>query len=194
MHIAPVFHFPEAAIFWIVVVWVMIPEIRIFRNAAKSLESSQDAGTLRIINVGGQLASLVSYAISFLPWFTIPWPITSLVVGTCLVLAGGILRQICFRALGKYFTGTVIVSKDQPIIETGPYRWVRHPSYTAGFLFNVGLGIALGSWLCVAILFAAMCLVCSLRVRAEERAFLETIGEPYRAYMSRTRRFIPFLV
>jgi protein-S-isoprenylcysteine O-methyltransferase Ste14 len=194
MHISPIFHFPEALIFWIVVIWVMIPEIRIYRNATKSPKSSQDASTIRIINIGGQLASLVSYAVSFLPWFIMPWPVISLVAGTCLILAAGILRQICFRTLGKYFAAAVIVSKDQPIIEKGPYRWVRHPSYTAGFLLNFGLGIALGSWLSVVILFVATCLVCSLRIKAEQKAFLETIGEPYCDYMSRTKRLIPFLV
>jgi protein-S-isoprenylcysteine O-methyltransferase Ste14 len=193
-HIAPIFIFPQALPFWIVAILVMIPEIRIFRNATKSPVSSQDAGTIRIIKIGGQVASLAGFAVSFLPWFVIPWSALSLIVGTCFVLAAGILRQFCFRALGKYFTGAVIVSKDQPVIERGPYRWVRHPGYTAGFLLNSGIGIALGSWLSVIILFLSTCYIYSRRVKAEEKALLETIGEPYRAYMSRTKRFIPFLV
>jgi protein-S-isoprenylcysteine O-methyltransferase Ste14 len=173
---------------------VMIPEVLIYRKAAQSPISSQDAGTIRIISIGGQFASLISYAVSFLPWFTIPQPGICLILGTVFVLSAGILRRICFQVLGKYFTGTVIVSKDQPIIEKGPYRWVRHPSYTAGFLLNIGIGIALGSWLSVIILFVVTGFICARRVQVEEKAFLETIGEPYRAYMSHTKRFIPFLV
>jgi protein-S-isoprenylcysteine O-methyltransferase Ste14 len=178
IHIAPIFHFPEALLFWIVVILMMIPEVLIYRKAAQSPISSQDAGTIRIIRVGGQFASLISFAVSFLPWFTIPWPGISLILGTVFVLSAGILRHVCFRTLGKYFTGAVIVSKDQPIIEQGPYRWVRHPSYTAGFLLNIGVGIALGSWLSMIILFVVTYFICSRRVKVEEKAFLETIGEP----------------
>ena len=111
-----------------------------------------------------------------------------------MLLGGGILRHVCFRTLGKYFTAVVAASSDQPVIERGPYRLVRHPSYTAYFMILLGIGIALGSWLSAAILLAVPCFVFVRRVQAEEKALLETIGEPYRAYMSRTKRFIPFLV
>jgi protein-S-isoprenylcysteine O-methyltransferase Ste14 len=96
--------------------------------------------------------------------------------------------------LGKCFTVSVIVNPDQPVIEHGPYRLVRHPSYTAYFMILLGIGIALGNWLSVVILFAVPCFVYARRVQVEEKALLETIGEPYRAYVSRTKRFIPFLV
>ncbi len=86
------------------------------------------------------------------------------------------------------------MSTDQPVIDRGPYRWVRHPSYTAGFLIFLGIGTALGNWLSVIVLFAVTSFVYSRRVKAEEKALLDTIGEPYRLYMSRTKRFIPFLV
>lgn len=80
------------------------------------------------------------------------------------------------------------------MIDSGPYRFVRHPSYTAGFMIFLGIGIALVNVLSVVILFAVPCFVYTRRVQAEEKALLETIGEPYRAYMSHTKRFIPFLV
>ncbi len=111
-----------------------------------------------------------------------------------MLIAGAVLRRHCFNALGKSFTGTVVVSKDQRIVQDGVYRFVRHPSYTAAFLMFIGIGIALGSWISVAILFFVHCYLYGIRVAVEERALLETLGEPYREYMSRTKRFIPFVI
>jgi protein-S-isoprenylcysteine O-methyltransferase Ste14 len=95
--------------------------------------------------------------------------------------------------LGKYFTAAVTVSADQPVIDKGPYHWIRHPGYTAGFVVFLGIGLALGNWLSLIIFFLEICYVYSRRVKAEEKAMLDTIGEPYRAYMARTKRFIPFI-
>ena len=52
--------------------------------------------------------------------------------GLVILLAGLVLRGWSFKALGQYFTHTVMVSSDQPVIATGPYRVLRHPSYTGG--------------------------------------------------------------
>jgi protein-S-isoprenylcysteine O-methyltransferase Ste14 len=68
------------------------------------------------------------------------------------------------------------------------------PSYTAAILMFTGMGLALGSWISVAILFLAHCLLYGIRVAVEEKALLETLGEPYREYMARTQRFIPFVI
>ena len=79
------------------------------------------------------------------------------------------------------------------MVERGAYRYVRHPSYTAGVLMFAGIGLALGNWLG---LLAQMGLVTAgywYRVVVEERALAATIGDPYRSYMRRTKRFVPFV-
>jgi protein-S-isoprenylcysteine O-methyltransferase Ste14 len=116
-----------------------------------------------------------------------------LYAGTGLLVAGSLLRRYCFRTLGKYFTAAVTISTDQPVIDKGPYRWIRHPGYAAGFVVFLGIGLALGNWLSLIIFFVEICYVYGRRVKAEEKALLGTIGEPYRAYMARTKRFIPFI-
>jgi protein-S-isoprenylcysteine O-methyltransferase Ste14 len=189
----PVFAFTEAALFWAAFIWAFIPEMLHSGIVAGDPSNPQDAGTLRLINVGSDLALLLAFAASFLPWLTIPYPRLALYTGTALLVAGSLLRRICFRALGKYFTAAVTVRAGQPVIETGPYRWIRHPGYTAGFMMFMGIGLALGSWLSLVIFWLEIFIVYSRRVRAEEMALLDTLGEPYRAYMRRTRRFIPFL-
>jgi protein-S-isoprenylcysteine O-methyltransferase Ste14 len=115
-------------------------------------------------------------------------------IGMLAVLAGTVLRRLCFRALGASFTGEVRVRPEQQVVSDGPYRWVRHPSYTAGVLMIVGVAIALGSW--IGALIALLCTIAgyAYRVDVEERALLATLGEPYRAYRARTKRFIPFVI
>jgi len=193
-HISLVFHTPEAFVFWAVYVLVFVPEFLVIRRSKRSASSAQDAGTMRLITIAHPLAICAAFAVSFLPWSVTPWQRVFFIVGTCVLLAGGVLRRICFRVLGKYFTGAVIVSADQPVIDRGPYRWVRHPSYTAGILIFSGIGIALGNWLSVIVLVVVPSLVYARRVKVEEKALLETIGEPYRRYMERTKRFIPFVI
>lgn len=193
MHDPPVFAYPEATVFWVVSIWLFSLEIFQFGFAKGARSNTQDAGTLRLINIGTDAALFLAFVVSFFPWLVIPYPRVSLYIGTGLLIIGSILRRYCIRVLGKYFTAAVTVSPNQPIIQKGPYRWIRHPGYAAGFLVFFGIGFALGSWMSLAVFLLAICLVYGRRVKAEEAALLSTLGEPYRAYMARTKRFIPFV-
>lgn len=194
MHVAEIFRQPLAIPFWIVFFVTFVREGRVIRGSFSGAHSALDAGTFRALVIGSPLALIAACAASYSPSLTIPYPVASAVLGTTMLIAGAILRRYCFNALGKSFTGTVIVGKDQPIIQSGPYRLVRHPSYTAAFLMFTGIGLALGSWISVATLFLSHCYLYGRRVSVEEKALLETLGEPYRQYMSRTKRFIPFVI
>ena len=190
----PVFASWGAIVFWAVFLWAFFPEFGVIARAKAAGAGPQDRGTMRLISLAGQASMTAAFVVAFIPVLLMPWRQMVLWVGTGLLLAGSLLRRACFRALGKHFTGAVHVTADQPVIETGAYRLVRHPSYTGGIMMFLGVGLALGSWLSAAILLAERCVVYAFRVRAEEAAMLATVGEPYRAYMSRTKRFIPFIV
>ncbi len=185
---------PLAVPFWIVFFLVFVREGRIVRQAIPEASSRQDAGTFRLLMIGTPVALLAAAAVAFLPWMTLPFPAVCVAVGMTLLVAGGVLRRYCFKALGRYFTGSVLVSEDQQIVQDGVYRLVRHPAYTAAFLMFTGIGVALGSWISLAILFFVHCFLYGVRVAVEERALLNTLGEPYREYMSRTKRFIPYVI
>ena len=193
MHEPPVFAYTEAVFFWIVFIWSFSLEILHRGIVTGAPSNAQDAGTLRLINIGSDIALFLAFAASFLPWLIIPYPRVALYLGIGLLVAGSLLRRYCFRILGKYFTAAVTVRADQPVIDTGPYRWIRHPGYMAGFVMYLGIGLALGNWLSLVIFFLEICFVYSRRVKAEEGALLDTIGEPYRACTARTKRFIPFV-
>jgi protein-S-isoprenylcysteine O-methyltransferase Ste14 len=91
------------------------------------------------------------------------------------------------------FTGDVRARPDQEVVTRGAYRILRHPSYTAGIMLNVGVGIALGSWASALMLGVASAVVYMYRITVEERTLLRVIGEPYRQFMSTRKRLIPFV-
>lgn len=194
MHVAEIFQLPLAIPFWIVFFFTFVREGRVIRRSFADRPSEQDKGTFRALMIGSPLAIIAACAASFMAWLTIPYPVVGVALGTMMLIAGAVLRRYCFNALGKSFTGTVTVSQDQQIVQNGVYRLVRHPSYTAAFLMFIGIGLALDSWISVAILFLIHCYLYGIRVTVEEKALLETLGEPYREYMSRTKRFIPFVI
>jgi protein-S-isoprenylcysteine O-methyltransferase Ste14 len=101
------------------------------------------------------------------------------------------LRQWAVWTLGRFFTVEVRVAPDQTVVDDGPYRWVRHPSYTGLLLSLVGLGLALGNWLSVLALAIVPSVGLVIRIRVEERELLVALGDPYREYAARHRRLVP---
>ncbi|KAI0770031.1 hypothetical protein C8Q74DRAFT_1202021 [Fomes fomentarius] len=71
-------------------------------------------------------------------------------VGVLLCAVGGIIRILCYRALGRHFTFELSLRKDHKLVTDGPYSIVRHPSYTALIMVTIGTLLCLtgsGSWL-----------------------------------------------
>jgi protein-S-isoprenylcysteine O-methyltransferase Ste14 len=194
-----VFVWPYAPIFWAVYVWAFLPEFVLLRRAKRAVKekTSKDSGSLRLIMVGMQMGLLASFAIVFfVPALRLPraMQVPAFFLGTVLLIGGSLLRRHCWRVLGEYFTGEVQARIDQPVINRGAYHWVRHPSYTAGTLMFAGIGLALGNWGSLAVMVLVTVGVYWYRVAVEERALIQTIGEPYVAYMRGTKRFIPFII
>jgi protein-S-isoprenylcysteine O-methyltransferase Ste14 len=117
------------------------------------------------------------------------WPL--FILGLMLMAAGVFVRQWAIVVLGRFFTVDVRVHPDQTVVERGPYRWVRHPSYSGLVIFCVGLGIALSNWVSLIVLALVPTLGLLVRIRSEERALLAALGEDYRRYASTRRRLFP---
>jgi protein-S-isoprenylcysteine O-methyltransferase Ste14 len=94
-------------------------------------------------------------------------------------------------ALGRFFTVDVRVHSDQTVVQRGPYRWVRHPSYSGLLIFFVGVGLALSNWLSLIILAVVPAAGLLVRIRSEERALLAALGDEYRRYAATRRRLFP---
>ena len=154
----------------------------------------RDGGSLAVIYI----LQIAGFFLSFTLWARGQAPggrlgDWSLWAGAAVAAFGVGFRGWSVYTLGQYFTYVVKVTPDQKVVDTGPYRLIRHPSYTGGTLIGVGIGLSMQYALGPVILGGAMLASYVIRMLVEERALAEGIGEPYRAYMARTKRLIPFI-
>jgi len=153
-------------------------------------DPSEPLLTLALVGglVGGVVAALAAESLA-LPGGR--WSLA--VLGLCVFGAGIALRVWAVRTLGRFFRYTIVVDADHRVVEDGPYRRLRHPSYTGLLVAALGIGIALANWLALAACLLPALVGFSARLLHEERVLAAELGEPYRAYMRRTRRLIPGL-
>jgi protein-S-isoprenylcysteine O-methyltransferase len=112
-------------------------------------------------------------------------------VALVLLIAGAMLRAWSIAALGAHFTRKLTPVGATALITAGPYRYVRHPSYTGALLGLIAVGLALGTFL--ALLCAAVPYAVALRWRiAREEAILrERFSDEFEAYRGTTGSLIP---
>jgi protein-S-isoprenylcysteine O-methyltransferase Ste14 len=115
-------------------------------------------------------------------------------LGLLLIYAGMALRFYAIAVLGTFFTTTVAIAPEQPVIEAGPYRLIRHPSYTGYLITLLGLGLSLTNWLSLLVIMGCALLGVSYRIHVEEHVLKAQLGQRYQEYMRRTKRLIPFVL
>jgi protein-S-isoprenylcysteine O-methyltransferase Ste14 len=109
------------------------------------------------------------------------------------MIAGLTVRWWAIRALGRSFTLIVATQPGQEVVDRGPYRLVRHPSYSGSLITILGVLVACGNLLSLLGLVPAL-IGYTYRIRLEEQTLTKNLGEAYRSYMRHTRRLIPFLL
>lgn len=114
-------------------------------------------------------------------------------IGLVLFWGGISLRLWSFRTLGRYFTFTIQTSSDQPVITDGPYRVIRHPSYAGLLLVIMAVGLFIGNWWSLVGLTVAIAGGLVFRIRVEERALMQNLGDGYRDYAATHKRLVPLI-
>jgi protein-S-isoprenylcysteine O-methyltransferase len=114
-------------------------------------------------------------------------------VGLLFFLGGVALRWSSIFYLGRFFTVDVAIADKHELIDTGPYRFIRHPSYTGALLAFAGFGLVLGNWLALLCLVFPITAAFLWRIRVEEHALIAGLGNSYRQYILRTKRLVPFV-
>jgi protein-S-isoprenylcysteine O-methyltransferase len=97
------------------------------------------------------------------------------------------------RGLGGALTVNVAIVKDHQVVRTGPYRWVRHPSYSGALLMVLGFCLTMGNLASLVMMLVPCGAVMLWRIRIEEVALLQGLGGSYQNYMQSTRRLIPWV-
>ena len=124
-----------------------------------------------------------------LPWpGGLAWPFAA---GMVLIVAGLGLRVWSIITLGRFFQYFIKVQPGHRVVTGGPYRFVRHPSYTGIALVLLGIALACDDvWglLAVAVLAG---LGLAVRIRAEERQLRDSLGEEYQRFAAGRKRLVP---
>jgi protein-S-isoprenylcysteine O-methyltransferase len=166
----------------------------LFRRSRGLGGASQDRGSVAMLwgTMGAGLAlAILAAPLGFAP-FRLPVPaLDSLIVA---VMVGGLgLRWAAIRTLGRFFTVDVAIHPEQTVVRTGPYAWVRHPSYSGLLLLWLGVGLRFGNGLSLLALLVPVTLALVARIRTEESALRKGLGQPYEAYCRNTKRLVPGL-
>jgi protein-S-isoprenylcysteine O-methyltransferase Ste14 len=114
-------------------------------------------------------------------------------LGAVLLVCGIAVRVWAIQTLGKHFTATVTLTNDHQLVRTGPYRWVRHPSYLGAFMAIVGAPVFLNAGWATLIAVVSMTIAYYLRIGVEEQMLSSYFGEQYLDYKKHTKRIIPFI-
>jgi protein-S-isoprenylcysteine O-methyltransferase len=118
---------------------------------------------------------------------------TALWAGCTLFGFGLALRWYAILYLGRFFTVNVAIHSQHEVVDTGPYRHIRHPSYSGALIAFLGLALCLGNWLSLALVMLPIVWAFGRRIAVEENALASALGNPYINYMRRTKRLAPYL-
>lgn len=197
MSVPLVFQSPLFTTFWwVTLAAVFLPEM-VMSTRLKSASGAvkADRGSMLVVILMANLSIVLGYFVA--SWFPSldfgeDWR-AAFFAGLGVLVGGMMFRWYAIRVLGRFFTFDVAISAGQTVIETGPYRWIRHPSYLGSLVGYVGIGLTLGNW--VALLVPAVCMMAaySYRIPVEERALVAGLGQAYEEYRERTWRLVPFV-
>ncbi|UYB54517.1 isoprenylcysteine carboxylmethyltransferase family protein [Xanthomonas sp. AM6] len=112
----------------------------------------------------------------------------------CALLATGLaLRRWAIRVLARWFTVDVTIQEGHRLIRRGPYRYLRHPSYTGVLLSFYGLAIGLGDVLSLLAIVLPVTWAFLRRIRVEEAMLTNAFPEEYPDYAAHSWRLLPFV-
>jgi protein-S-isoprenylcysteine O-methyltransferase Ste14 len=144
----------------------------------------------------GYISALFVYV--FIPgvfdWAVIELPKWVRWIGALITLSSVLLLWWVQWALDVQFDTTLHTQAEHKLIQHGPYKWVRHPMYTALFLMGFGWFLLTANWFIGIPLMIGIVLVVVFRVKNEETVLVDLFGDEYQEYMQRTGRFLPKLV
>ncbi|MGZ4962275.1 MAG: methyltransferase family protein [Limisphaerales bacterium] len=161
---------------------------------ARSDATLKDRHSLRLI----WLVNLIAVALAIIAarkLSSVHFPSSPVITAACFILfiCGITLRWYSIFYLGRFFTVNVAIHSDHRVVDSGPYRYIRHPSYTGGFLTVLGFAFTFHNWASFLILVVPCFSVTLWRIHIEEAALLEALKPQYANYAQRTKRLIPFI-
>jgi protein-S-isoprenylcysteine O-methyltransferase Ste14 len=179
--------FTAAVAVWLVFEFVM----RIRQRRQASGPASVDPTYLVLVCcvVAGVVTAEVLGRGGRLPWpGGLVWPV---VAGVGLIVAGIGLRAWSIVTLGRFFQYQIDIQPGHQVVTGGPYRYLRHPAYSAVALVLAGIALACDDvWSLVAVAVLGG-IGLAVRIRAEERQLTQALGAEYERFAAGRKRLLP---
>ena len=134
------------------------------------------------------LVWIASSVFAFAEYELLPVPLAA---GTACFVLGLWLFHRSHADLGTNWSITLEVRENHRLVTEGVYRRIRHPMYSALFLYCVGQALVVPNWAAGPSYLVVFGLLVALRLGPEERMMTEEFGDAYRAYVLRTKRLVP---
>lgn len=154
-------------------------------------KKSSDRGSFFLITLG--ITSIVFINMFCRKNLFLILPSTFFWLGALFTIAGISLRAYSIWTLRKFFTFNVQVNSNQKIVQTGPYKFIRHPAYSGSILTIIGIALCFRSVIGVAISLVIISLIYGYRISIEETVLIESFKASYIEYIKRTKKVIPFI-
>ena len=174
------------------IAWILL-EVWIFYRERGNVRKDTDNNT-RLINLFAVIIAIVIGNIfANVNLLAMGGANTRFLIGTIVIWLGWALRFWSVQTLGKFFRTTVMIQKKHVVIESGPYRILRHPSYAGGLMLVTGVGIGMGNWIGLALMEIIAFAGFNIRIALEEKTLVHSLGREYQDYMKHTKKLIPFI-
>ncbi len=147
----------------------------------------------RFLLLGATLVGMLVYCLNprLMSWSALPLPLELRGFGFFITVAALGLFFWVLQSLGKNFSTTLTLKREQTLVSHGPYQWVRHPMYTSFVLLWVGYFFLSANWFIGLTGILGFVWAIVVRTPKEEQMMIDRFGEEYLAYMNNTGRFLP---
>jgi protein-S-isoprenylcysteine O-methyltransferase Ste14 len=163
------------------------------QKSKDKIASSDDKGSLWLLYGLITVGYALSFSIGATKTGRIYYWNTFFAIGMALVVTGFVIRIHSILTLKQYFTYSVAKVANYKIIETGLYKFIRHPGYLGQLIIFTGISISISNWLSILFMLIPVTLGYLYRIKVEERFMLEQLGKNYLDYQERTKRLIPMI-
>jgi protein-S-isoprenylcysteine O-methyltransferase Ste14 len=155
--------------------------------------TSNDKGSLRLLYSSITIGYFLSFAIGITKLGRIHYWNTFFAIGMSLIVIGLVIRIHSILTLRQFFTYSVAQVENHKIIETGLYKFIRHPGYLGQLIIFIGISTSISNWLSILAMMLPITLAYLYRIKVEERFMIEQLGENYLTYQNRTKKLIPMI-
>ncbi len=177
-------------------IWIAFEIWLMLRDRARGRGKTEDDRGTRYFNLIAMAVGITGAALTNgFSMFFFPGGRSDTVfgIGLFIMLLGLALRIWAVATLGTSFRTTVETHDSQKVIRKGPYKLIRHPSYSGLILMCCGYGIAVQNWLSLAIAVLLPLAALIYRIHVEEAAMVTSIGSDYSEYRRNTKKLIPWV-